>query len=212
MKELDIGDVAQRSRLTVSTLRFYEERGLIAPVGRRGLRRQFDAGVLERLALIALGRAAGFSLDEIALMLTPGGARLDRKKLAAKARKCHLGEREPATPLPHRDAQADCRESPNSSRRPIQAAPQPSTAFRSLRPVRARSATTAREVLRRSQEQRKIVSPRPVHWRLLSSTRLQVAHREALSCAAHAGTAAVRLSDIVFAAASKRALLDRHPQ
>ena len=85
MRELDIGDVAQRSGLPVSTLRFYEERGLIRPVGRRGLRRQFDAGVLERLALIALGRAAGFSLDEIALMLTPGGPRLDRKKLAAKA-------------------------------------------------------------------------------------------------------------------------------
>jgi hypothetical protein len=45
-----------------STLRFYDEKGLIASTGRRGLRRLFDPGVLERLALIALGRAAGFSL------------------------------------------------------------------------------------------------------------------------------------------------------
>ena len=42
--------------------------------------------VLERLALIALGRAAGFSLDEIAPMLGPDGRpRIDRKLLAAKA-------------------------------------------------------------------------------------------------------------------------------
>ena len=86
MPELDIGDVAQRTGLPVSTLRFYEEKGLIASVGRRGLRRQFNAAVLERLALIALARAAHFSLDEIALMFTPDGPRLDRKKLAAKAK------------------------------------------------------------------------------------------------------------------------------
>jgi len=85
MRELDIRDVAERSGLPVSALRFYEGKGLIASVGRRGLRRQFDAGVLERLALIALGRAAGFSLDEVALMFTADGPRLDRKKLAAKA-------------------------------------------------------------------------------------------------------------------------------
>jgi DNA-binding transcriptional MerR regulator len=41
---------------------------------------------LERLALIAVGRAAGFSLDEIARMFTPDGRpRIDRKMLAAKA-------------------------------------------------------------------------------------------------------------------------------
>ena len=63
MRELDIGQVSQRAGLPVSTLRLYEEKGLIAPIGRRGLRRQFDAGVLQRLALIAPGRTAGFSLD-----------------------------------------------------------------------------------------------------------------------------------------------------
>jgi DNA-binding transcriptional MerR regulator len=42
--------------------------------------------VLERLALIALGRAAGFSLDEIARMFAPDGRpRIDRQMLAAKA-------------------------------------------------------------------------------------------------------------------------------
>lgn len=87
MRELDIAEVARRSGVPASTLRFYEEKGLIEAVGRRGLRRVFDAAVLERLALIVLGRAAGFSLAEIALMFAPNGQpRIDRLKLAAKAK------------------------------------------------------------------------------------------------------------------------------
>ena len=83
---MDIAEVAKRSGVPASTLRFYEEKGLISSVGRRGLRRVFDAGVLERLALVALGRSAGFSLDEIARMFTPDGRpRIDRRALAAKA-------------------------------------------------------------------------------------------------------------------------------
>jgi DNA-binding transcriptional MerR regulator len=86
VRDLDITEVAQRSGVPASTLRFYEEKRLIASIGRRGLRRLFDPGVLERLALIALGRAAGFSLDEIALMFAPDGRpRIDRQMLAAKA-------------------------------------------------------------------------------------------------------------------------------
>ena len=86
VRALDITEVAQRSGLPSSTLRFYEEKGLIASVGRRGLHRLFHPGVLERLAMIAVGRAAGFSLDEIALMFAPDGRpRIDREMLAAKA-------------------------------------------------------------------------------------------------------------------------------
>src|SRR5262245_65867953 len=87
MRDLDISEVARRSGVPASTLRFYEEKRLIASIGRRGLRRLFDPMVLERLALIALGRAAGFSLDEIALMFAPDGRpRIDREVLAAKAK------------------------------------------------------------------------------------------------------------------------------
>jgi DNA-binding transcriptional MerR regulator len=83
---MDIAAVARRSGVPASTLRYYEERGLIASAGRKGLRRWFDPDVLERLALIALGRDAGFSLDEIALMFGPDGRpRLDRQMLADKA-------------------------------------------------------------------------------------------------------------------------------
>ena len=86
MRELDIAEVSRQAGVPASTLRYYEEIGLIASIGRRGLRRQFDARVLERLALIALGRAAGFSLDEIARMFGSNGRpRIDRDALAAKA-------------------------------------------------------------------------------------------------------------------------------
>ncbi|GAA4311752.1 helix-turn-helix domain-containing protein [Streptomyces venetus] len=86
MTELDIAEVAQRAGVPASTLRFYEEKGLIASTGRRGLRRQYDPGVLERLALIALGRTAGFTLDEIALVFTPEGEpHIDRRMLTDKA-------------------------------------------------------------------------------------------------------------------------------
>jgi DNA-binding transcriptional MerR regulator len=83
---LDIAEVAQQSGVPASTLRLLRGKGLIASTGRRGLRRLFDAGVLERLALIAVGRSAGFSLDEIGHMFAPEGApRIDRQMLAAKA-------------------------------------------------------------------------------------------------------------------------------
>lgn len=83
---MDIAEVARRSGLPASTLRYYEEKGLIASIGRHGLRRVFDAGVLERLALVTLGRAAGFSLDDVARMFgADGRPRIDRQLLAAKA-------------------------------------------------------------------------------------------------------------------------------
>ena len=83
--DMDIVEVARRSGVPASTLRFYEEKGLIASIGRRRARRLFDAGVLERLALIALGRASGFSLDEIGAMFADGKPRFAREKLLAKA-------------------------------------------------------------------------------------------------------------------------------
>ncbi len=86
MTDLDIGEVARRSGIPASALRFYEQKGLIASTGRHGLRRLFDPGVLERLAMIALARASGFSLEEIARMFAPDGRpRIDRQMLAAKA-------------------------------------------------------------------------------------------------------------------------------
>jgi len=83
---MDIAQVAKQSGVPASTLRFYEEKGLLASVGRQGLRRTFAPGVLDQLALIALGQAAGFSLVEIRAMFTADGqASIDRSLLSAKA-------------------------------------------------------------------------------------------------------------------------------
>jgi DNA-binding transcriptional MerR regulator len=82
---MDIAEVARRSGVPASTLRFYEKSGLIASLGTPGERRRFAPAVLDQLALIALGQSAGLSLDEIRSMLSPQGPRIDRQLLKAKA-------------------------------------------------------------------------------------------------------------------------------
>lgn len=86
MKELDIGEVARRSGLPASTLRYYEEKGLISSIGRRGLSRVFHVNVLQRLCLIALGRSAELTLDDLVAMLdSKGQPDIDRQRLKEKA-------------------------------------------------------------------------------------------------------------------------------
>jgi DNA-binding transcriptional MerR regulator len=83
---MDIGEVARRTGLRASALRYYESKGLIRTSGRVGARRQFAEDVLERLAVISLGRAAGLSLDEIGQMLGVDGSLLvNRAVLRARA-------------------------------------------------------------------------------------------------------------------------------
>ena len=87
MTDLDIADVAARTGLAPSALRFYERKGLIESSGRNGLRRTFDPDVLDRITFIGCARAAGFTLAQIAgfLVATPGDEQL-RARMAAKAR------------------------------------------------------------------------------------------------------------------------------
>lgn len=83
---MDISEVAKRAGVAASTLRYYEKRGLIASLGPQGARRRFASTVLDQLALIALGQAAGLSLDEVQAMLSANGQpTIDRPLLAAKA-------------------------------------------------------------------------------------------------------------------------------
>lgn len=83
---MDIAEVAKNSGVPASTLRFYEEKGLISSIGRQGLRRVFNVNILEQLALISLGRSAGFSLAEIARMTgSKGTPDIDRALLVSKA-------------------------------------------------------------------------------------------------------------------------------
>jgi DNA-binding transcriptional MerR regulator len=84
---VDIGEVSRRTGLAASALRFYERKGLIEAEGRNGLRRAYRPETLDRLALIACARDAGFSLSEIAefLRARPSDARL-RERMAVKER------------------------------------------------------------------------------------------------------------------------------
>lgn len=82
---MEIGEVSKRSKLPASTLRFYEEKGLIRSIDRNGLKRIFAPDILQKLALITLGRNAGLSLEEISEMLLPQGIQIDRQLLLSKA-------------------------------------------------------------------------------------------------------------------------------
>ncbi len=90
--ELEIGEVARRAGMRPSAVRYYEERGLIAPARRTsGGRRLYGIEAVERLTLIAFAKSIGFSLDEVRNLLfgfsddTKAGARwsaLAQAKLA----------------------------------------------------------------------------------------------------------------------------------
>ncbi len=86
MKLLDIGELSRSTGVSPSALRYYEEIGLIASVGRAGLRRQFPPETRLQLALVSMGKSAGFSLEEIAGMFGQNGQPdLPRRVLHEKA-------------------------------------------------------------------------------------------------------------------------------
>jgi DNA-binding transcriptional MerR regulator len=82
---LDIGEVAARSGMATSALRFYEREQIITSVDRKGLRRQFRSEVLTTLGVVAMCRRAGFTLEEIKRLLATGG-RPAWKAFAARKR------------------------------------------------------------------------------------------------------------------------------
>ena len=63
--ELTIGEVASRSGVAPSALRFYEQAGLISSRRTDGNQRRYERSVLRRIALIQAGRAAGIPLERI---------------------------------------------------------------------------------------------------------------------------------------------------
>ncbi|NIZ13239.1 helix-turn-helix domain-containing protein [Phaeobacter sp. HF9A] len=109
MKLLDIAEVTAESGVPPSALRYYEEKGLIQALARRGLRRQYGPEVLQVLSLIALGKRAGFSLEEIAQMFGPGGRpALPREDLHARAEDLRQQARQMDALAQMLDHVADC--------------------------------------------------------------------------------------------------------
>lgn len=81
---LAIGEVARRSGIAPSAIRYYEKLGLVPRAERRGGKRVFGEEVLDRLALIRVAKTAGFRVTEIRALLgglgrrTPPGPRWRR--------------------------------------------------------------------------------------------------------------------------------------
>jgi MerR family redox-sensitive transcriptional activator SoxR len=72
--ELSIGEVADRTGVTVSALRFYEAKGLITAVRSGGGQRRFAREVLRRVAFVRVAQQVGLSLEDVrdALESLPG--------------------------------------------------------------------------------------------------------------------------------------------
>jgi MerR family redox-sensitive transcriptional activator SoxR len=73
--DLTIGELARRSGVATSALRFYESRGLISSQRTAGNQRRYERAMLRRVAFIRIAQQVGISLDEIqrALDGLPGG-------------------------------------------------------------------------------------------------------------------------------------------
>jgi MerR family transcriptional regulator, redox-sensitive transcriptional activator SoxR len=95
--ELSIGEVAERTGVSVSALRFYEAEGMVATTRSAGGQRRFSRDALRRIAFIRVAQRVGLTLDEIRTALatlpeqrTPTAA--DWARLS-RAWKTHLDER-----------------------------------------------------------------------------------------------------------------------
>lgn len=84
-EDFPIGELASRTGVAASALRYYEERGLLTPARRVGRRRHYTSAALHRVGVISACQRAGFTLEEIQQLLSaraPGSHRLMGAKLA----------------------------------------------------------------------------------------------------------------------------------
>ena len=65
VRELSVGEVAERSGVAVSTLHFYETKGLIRSERNRGNQRRYKRSVLRRVAVIKVAQRTGIPLSDI---------------------------------------------------------------------------------------------------------------------------------------------------
>lgn len=65
MTQLTIGQLAERSGVATSAIRFYESRGLLRSVRTAGNQRRYEQATLRRVSFIKAAQRVGLSLDEI---------------------------------------------------------------------------------------------------------------------------------------------------
>lgn len=74
MKPLSIGEVAKRTGVRTSALRYYEDAGVLPRAARVAGRRRYDADIIHRIDMLRFAQQAGFTLDEIKTLFHGFGA------------------------------------------------------------------------------------------------------------------------------------------
>lgn len=94
---MKIGEVSQKSGISIETLRFYERSGLLEnPARSMSGYRLYDEGILERLAFIKKAQTLGFSLDEIRRIINDaqnGTSPCDEVRVIVRRRLAELDEK-----------------------------------------------------------------------------------------------------------------------
>ena len=67
---MTIGELARRTGRSASSIRYYEQIGLLPEPVRVGGRRRYDPATVRTLAVIETGQRAGLALDEIKVLLS----------------------------------------------------------------------------------------------------------------------------------------------
>ena len=92
---MTIGEVARKSGLAASAIRFYEQAGVLPKPPRLGGRRQYDPSILGRLAVLQRAQACGFSLAETRRLFfgfRPGASPSERWQSLARRKLAELDE------------------------------------------------------------------------------------------------------------------------
>lgn len=84
MDALTVGQLAERSGVPATTLRYYDSIGLLVPRRLPNGHRRYPVEALEQLQLVKAARSLGLSLQEVATVLGPAGGNARREVAARK--------------------------------------------------------------------------------------------------------------------------------
>lgn len=68
-EHLTIGQLAEATGVSISAIRYYEQRNLVSPIGRDGGQRRFATDAVDRLQFVTRAKQAGFTLEQIGVLL-----------------------------------------------------------------------------------------------------------------------------------------------
>lgn len=90
---LTIGEVARRAEVAATTLRYYEQIGLLPPAARIGGQRRYDEAILGRLEVIRLCKGAGFTLEDIVALFADDAPGRPVSRALAQAKMVEIDSR-----------------------------------------------------------------------------------------------------------------------